>query len=1171
MSSWNEEISIAFDDTADVPEDKWAQLTTDGGLLDDLKDFVAANRSHWDMVRQAWDTWEESYGNTYQWRAGHVLIHIAQQAAKPDFTADELQQVLPTSFDAADGLDPYPWVLDAFFTLRDTRRTPLRNTRRELSVLFAEGDSGVLAFLEVELIPDGSGKIYPDAQHNAFVDFDDTFQEAYLEAWDWAQEDAALDAEREELRRVDARFRLLRQDIPTPYPHNDPLKEVNGTSAQGAFYLCLLHAAKAYLPKKTSRLLTTSVAVTATLFTEDGQRRFGAVGGLREKILAAYLLGRSKIIVATEVEAEARQAWKEAEGWRGDETRAPEEMSDDSGRRYVEGFKNPTQAAKEIHAICIERHHPNPSEPQLAKKEDRDGLITLREKVKREWIENRLENRADSKGVLGLAKETRPDLVERVLMRPNQSSKLLSPDQNMRETFDEIGKFLLILGEPGGGKTFAMFQLASELIARGEKDSDKALPVPVYFHLSTWDGSQSLFDWLVDELNRHYDASKKWVRLCLKNNWILPLLDGLDEVRPEKQAACVEAINALYSVEGEDEDKAQDEEVAEDEAIHFPGLVVCCRLREYTALPVRLHFDGAICLQPLTLERVYEHLDQVGPKLSGLREVLEEDHELLFCTDSQFSRDLDDKEIPADLRQAFEDQDCSLSDNLTVEIEVPGNKWLVTDEDGRQYFTIQRDGEHLHVYDRNLQTLACTPLMLHIMSVAYEGLHAETIRHSRDQTQDDDQKRIFYTYIERMFEHFEDKGKDPPYKKPPTIRWLSWLAQNMKRYSQDIFLIEGLQPSWLSTYKQRWFYRFNSSLVNAFLGGLVTGLFFIFLVTTGSSEKTITSWLVVILFIFLIIGSMLVFVAIGEALLIPLDVLPDLISRRIGRRSRTPDGREKNHTAKVLNRLWTGSVRKLVAILIGVLLFGPAGGLIGEIYSGNQRVGLITGLGLGVFYGLFGSGLKLDYIRTAEVVNWSLMGIVKGIVKRIFKVLVGLLIWVLLAGLIGGIIGAFFGHAAKGAGYGVGIVILITPFVFLGALLDSPERSVVNVKEKVPNQGIHLTRKNAIRGGLIYGLIGGLISMVVWEVLRGVIVGLMIFIISSLAYGGIDVIRHYLLRYFLIRIGYTPRNYAHFLDYTDNLIFLRKVGGGYQFYHGLLRDHFAAKWQTDEISDKRKT
>ena len=36
-----------------------------------------------------------------------------------------------------------------------------------------------------------------------------------------------------------------------------------------------------------------------------------------------------------------------------------------------------------------------------------------------------------------------------------------------------------------------------------------------------------------------------------------------------------------------------------------------------------------------------------------------------------------------------------------------------------------------------------------------------------------------------------------------------------------------------------------------------------------------------------------------------------------------------------------------------------------------------------------------------------------------------------------------------------------------------------------------------------------------------------------------------------------PWDYARFLDYAVDRLFLRRVGGGYEFIHGTLRDYFA--------------
>jgi hypothetical protein len=68
---------------------------------------------------------------------------------------------------------------------------------------------------------------------------------------------------------------------------------------------------------------------------------------------------------------------------------------------------------------------------------------------------------------------------------------------------------------------------------------------------------------------------------------------------------------------------------------------------------------------------------------------------------------------------------------------------------------------------------------------------------------------------------------------------------------------------------------------------------------------------------------------------------------------------------------------------------------------------------------------------------------------------------------------------------------------------------------------------------------------------------LLVAVCIALGYGGADAMQHYVLRLFLWRAHYMPANYARFLDYASDLIFLRKVGGGYIFIHRILQEHLA--------------
>lgn len=63
----------------------------------------------------------------------------------------------------------------------------------------------------------------------------------------------------------------------------------------------------------------------------------------------------------------------------------------------------------------------------------------------------------------------------------------------------------------------------------------------------------------------------------------------------------------------------------------------------------------------------------------------------------------------------------------------------------------------------------------------------------------------------------------PPYSEEQITRWLAFLARGMTEHDQTIFLIEKLQPSWLSTRLQRWAYLLASRLVWGILSGVVGG------------------------------------------------------------------------------------------------------------------------------------------------------------------------------------------------------------------------------------------------------------------------------------------------------------------------------------------------------------
>src|SRR5262249_2348812 len=104
--------------------------------------------------------------------------------------------------------------------------------------------------------------------------------------------------------------------------------------------------------------------------------------------------------------------------------------------------------------------------------------------------------------------------------------------------------------------------------------------------------------------------------------------------------------------------------------------------------------------------------------------------------------------------------------------------------------------------DTTLQELARSPLMLSIISLAYADAPREEIEKSDTTIPEDRRTRIFDNYIAAMFRRRSRLG----FNVAQTRARLTWLARNMEEHNQSIFLLEQMQPTWLSTKVQRILY-----------------------------------------------------------------------------------------------------------------------------------------------------------------------------------------------------------------------------------------------------------------------------------------------------------------------------------------------------------------------------
>jgi eukaryotic-like serine/threonine-protein kinase len=239
---------------------------------------------------------------------------------------------------------------------------------------------------------------------------------------------------------------------------------------------------------------------------------------------------------------------------------------------------------------------------------NRQALLT---KVKNFWVKGVLEKSLYNQVPIELGLEKRPDAITNPLNEifevGNYSSQPLPEGNRVIDIFDQIGagRTLLILGEPGSGKTTTLLELTCDLIARAEQDDN--LLIPVVFNLSSWaNKQQTIANWLMEELGTKYDVPKEIREPLVKKQQLLPLLDGLDEVKAEYREECIAALNQFKQDYGAE-------------------LVVCSRIKDYEALSNRLNFQSAVFLRSLTLEQICCYLDSADADLTGLRALIERD------------------------------------------------------------------------------------------------------------------------------------------------------------------------------------------------------------------------------------------------------------------------------------------------------------------------------------------------------------------------------------------------------------------------------------------------------------------------------------------------------------------------------------------------------------------
>lgn len=278
---------------------------------------------------------------------------------------------------------------------------------------------------------------------------------------------------------------------------------------------------------------------------------------------------------------------------KGNDVLAATLLSDVAADDAFEGFWRASGLSKPRRAFNL-LHLPFSSPTESGDRE----LKRLLEVVRRAWIEGVLFETLDGKPPLPvnvIMNRAGIELPWREASRADFLSDLSLESGDPIVCFETAGRFMLVLGPAGSGKTNCLLRIASHLCDRCLSDGVENEPVPVVFPLASWTPRyRDIGRWLSLELQRRYKVPKHLCDQWLAGRSILPLFDGLDEVPVGIRAECIVALNEFF------------------EAAAPPGAIVCTRPHEYQEAGRLLRLHAVLTVCPLKADVVEAHVRAAG-------------------------------------------------------------------------------------------------------------------------------------------------------------------------------------------------------------------------------------------------------------------------------------------------------------------------------------------------------------------------------------------------------------------------------------------------------------------------------------------------------------------------------------------------------------------------------
>ncbi len=863
------------------------------------------------------------------------------------------------------------------------------------------------------------------------------------------------------------------------------------------------------------------------------------------------------------------------------------------------------------------------AETVQAPSDEQKNLRILMQSVHTQWVRDVLEVELSQATELDLRMERRPDLLSRrggrVLVSPDRPSEMLPPEAEIEQVFDEAGRALLIVGAPGSGKTITLLELARALIERAQ--SDPSQPVPVVLRLATWGQRQlPLAEWIISELNAQYDAPRGMGEDWLKNNKLVLLLDGLDDVTEEYQTACAQAINQFRAGYG------------------LTGIAVCSRLEEYERLESWLRLGWAVLVQPLTPAQVDQYLTAGGERLAGLRQLLQQDAELQEMANSPLwlsvmgdvYQDLPPGALagqnPPGQTRHQQLLDAYIQHRFaTCADERPYSPdqtrhwlgWLARKM--KQQETGRLRLEHLQpawlesrvqrlIYLLLIGLAVWLPILLLIRWVLQESVP------------------FFYSRIGSQGQAYYLNVVAPVVGLACALT--VWLAVN-RRYSIRSGLLVGgafavgMSLAYRPAIRSAWL----AGLLGLATGGAI-GLVVIVYSLKHKSEAALALGEVRTVEIKRmsrkdIILGLLVGLGLGLVMALAFDFIEVLNAGRdplvfsLGRYKYSQEMWEKFGFAAVfafslLFGLAFGLLRGEVDLeseksqpnlgirrsgrtglgvgALAVLCFLPltfSGGYFmlhgdfDELLGGGLLSGLL-GIAIASYVGTWlmlysrlskrEAGLALDNTSSVEVNRLNRKDILLGLLVGLGSGLVAALIFNYSIALYLGLdpLAVFLGRSeySQLIWSKLGFTFFMTCGLF-GGLVFGLLRGETRIERKdQPSQRMQYARAMGLWIGAFLVLCFA-IFLAFGKGHVGISFGLLAGVGMGLYFGGYAFIQHYVLRLLLWCSGKIPWNYEHFLNYAADLILLHRSGGGYIFKHGLLMDHFAAMDEPSDVEHNR--